>query len=154
MDEYYANEDPWGYESHADDLKRKYEILSQVRYQYQRALDIGCGEGWITQDLCANQKYGLELSPVAASRCPESVTVITEPVGTYDLVIATGVLYKHYDYHRFLDIIKKHASETIITCNIESWEVPEVMNIGTQTFTKVFPYRNYTQRLRVFEALS
>lgn len=151
LDTFYLNHDPWGFASNPDDAKRKKEILSCIPYRHERALDIGCGEGWITKDIWADEIHGLELSGLAASRCPKNVHIVLEPWGMYDLILACGVLYRHYDYKRFLKLIKEHGSGLVITCNIESWEVGEVKEIGKEVHTHTFPYRQYTQRLRVFE---
>lgn len=154
LDTFYLNTDPWGFASNPDDLKRKLAILEQVKYRYKRALDLGCGEGWITKDINAEEIHGYELSRLAASRCPSNVHITISPFGRYDLVLACGILYKHYDYGKFLELIKQHASDTVITCNIETWEVGEVVNIGREIYTSSFPYREYKQRLRVFEVTS
>lgn len=154
LDIFYLNNDPWGFANNPEDLKRKLEILAQIKWRYKRALDLGCGEGWITKDINADEIHGYELSTLAARRCPENVHIITQPFGKYDLILACGIMYKHYDWKKFIEIIKKHATDTIITCNIASWEVEEVAGLGKQVFMKEFPYREYTQRLRVFEALS
>jgi 2-polyprenyl-3-methyl-5-hydroxy-6-metoxy-1,4-benzoquinol methylase len=50
-------------------------------------LDIGCGEGFITEKLPAAEIYGLDLSDNAMSRLPQIVKAVTKPEGKFDLVI-------------------------------------------------------------------
>ena len=87
----------------------------------------------------------------AAKRLPEGVLRVTEPTGEYDLIVATGIFYQHYDFRKFLDIIKKHAKGTVLLSNIKAWEVPEVAELGTPIHVEEYPYREYTQILRIYE---
>lgn len=147
LEEWYKNPDPWGYTTTKDDSERKEQILSALPGYYDRALDIGCGEGWITKDLPARVIHGLELSDTARIRIPEPVVAIVEPKGKYDLIVLTGVLYKQYDYRYFIEIVDKHSKPgtTILTCHIKDWEqtLP-----GEPEFVEEFPYREYVEVLR------
>lgn len=154
INKFYTKPDPWGFQHHKDDEQRKKEILAQVKHRYDRALDLGCGEGWITKDIDAKEIHGYDLSTIACDRCPDNVHVVRKPFGHYDLILACGVMYKHYDWQLFMDIIKECGMGTVITCNIEQWEVDEIKHIGKEVFTKSFPYREYNQRLRVFEVVT
>lgn len=116
------------------------------------ALDLGAGEGWITKDLPAYERWGYELSDNAAARFPPAVKRVLEPAGKYDLVVATGVLYGHYDWRKMLRIIRERASRIVLTCHIKSWELAAVAEVpGMQIIDFEFPYRDWTQKLRVFE---
>lgn len=143
--------DHWGYETNEWDLIRKNKILSLLPKQYERALDIGCHEGFITRDLPAKIKEGYELSDNAAKRLPEGVLRVTEPSGEYDLIVATGIMYSHYNFRKFLDIIKKHTKGTVLLSNIKAWEVPEVAELGNPIHVEEYPYREYTQIMRIYE---
>lgn len=157
----YLIPDPWGYKTNPEDKKRKNKILEVLdRFpRFERALDIGAGEGWITQDLPAEVKHAFEQSERAKSRLPEGVLPIKEPFGKYDLIIATGVLYDRYDLRNFYKLMREHSSKIILTCNISEWEDREVSECcraldflnGKQVYSEVFPYREYRQQLRVFE---
>lgn len=152
MDEFYKNPDPWGFQSNPDDQKRKERILCALsKYApFNRAIDLGAGEGWITKDLPAKNIFAYEISDIAKSRLPENVKPVDSPSGKYDLVVATGVLYKHYDIESLLEMIKNHASKYILTCNIQQWEDPRVLGLGKHLVFDFFPYRQYTQSLRLF----
>lgn len=151
LEEFYSKSDPWGYETTADDFIRKQKILDALSFHapFKRALDIGCGEGFITQDLPAKEIHGIELSDKAAKRLPKTIKRVKEPQGEYDLILATGILYAQYDYAKFINWINDHAKGIVLTCNIESWEVGKVDRREVHTYE--FPYRTYTQVLRVFK---
>ena len=53
LEDWYKKNDPWSYKTTNDDIIRKEKILSLLE-NYNTALDIGCGEGFITTDLPAN----------------------------------------------------------------------------------------------------
>ena len=114
---------------------------------YENALEIGAGEGWITKDLPAKNVYGYEISDLAKSRWPEKVLDF-DPNLKYDLIIAPGVLYPQYDYMSFIDMIKKHSCGIVITINILNWEVN---NLSGQIYDLEFPYRQYIEKLRVYD---
>lgn len=145
--------DPWAYKTTPCDVKRKMHILNILapHGMFDKALDIGCGEAWVTQDLPARVIHGYELSDTAAARFPPNVTRTLDPQDKYDLVVATGVLYHHYDYRKMLEIIARCASHIVLTCNIKSWEVPEASLLGKEILTMEFPYRDWTQKLRLFD---
>ena len=152
LEDWYGEKDPWKYEITRDDARRKNAILASLGPRhYERALDIGGGEGWITKELPANDKYCLEISDNALSRLPDTVIGIHEPKGKYDLVLATGVLYQQYDWRQMIDWIKTHASRTIIVAGIKDWLVPEIEELGKPVDTMEFPYRQYIQQIMRYE---
>lgn len=154
LEEWYGRKDPWGYEATKDDAVRKANILNLARFfnptGYQRALDIGAGEGWIAKDLPADEIHGYELSDTAAARFPSNVIRVMEPVGDYDLVLAAGILYRQYSWRTILDMIKKHASGVVIVSGLVDWLVPEVVELGVPKVVETFSYRRYTQVINVF----
>lgn len=158
MERFYKTKDPWGYETHPDDLYRKMRILNVLSENvprgtmvFEKALDIGCGEGWITKDLPAREIYGYDLSDTAMSRLPENVVSIGEEFSEqkFDLVIATGVLYKQYDYEWIQEMIRKVATGIVLTCNIKSWEHNNLPNL---IYQDEFKYREkFTERLAIYD---
>lgn len=157
---YSKQEDPWGYKTNADDLQRRRIIIdaamafcSSPTESYERALDIGAGEGFITSHLPAKTIYGYELSETARARFPRNVKdAYPRPYGKFDLVVATGVLYSHYAWKHFVELIKEHASGLLILSNIKDWEVQDAVKAlpGKQVYNHEYPYREYIQKLRVF----
>jgi SAM-dependent methyltransferase len=151
---YAAKVDPWDYYNNPDDANRKAIILDRLEKYgpYVKALDLGCGEGFITKDLPALKLYGYELSDTAAARFPKNVERVITPEGGYDLVVATGVFYRHYDWQKFLRLVKRHASAIFLTSNIKAWEIPELNEFNKKlVHEETFPYREYEQHLRIFD---
>lgn len=153
LESWYKDRDPWGYETLPCDALRKRHIIHTANLYgpYSRALDVGAGEGFITRDLPASTRHGYELSDAAAARFPPNVK--RELEGKYDLVLCSGCLYSHYDWLGMLRIIKFHASKIIITSHIKAWELSTAIQgmPGAEVFQAEFPYREWTQRLRVFK---
>lgn len=156
LEDWYAAKDPWKYETTPDDLVRKLNIINLANFLkpdgYERALDIGAGEGWITKDLPAQEIWGYEISDKAAERFPANVKRVLKPDGFYDLVVAAGVLYPQYNWRSMINTIKNHSSSVIIVAGIVNWFVPEVVELGKPVITETFPYRQYTQCINVFIA--
>lgn len=154
IEKFYEKKDPWAYTENPEDLKRKQKILEKLEGRhYKRALDIGGGEGWISKDLPADEIEVLEISDNAKSRLPEGVKGVSEATGKYDLIVGTGIMYHHYDYQRFLDIIRQHSSGAVLLSNIASWEVDEVSQQLGESTVEEFPYREFIQRLRFYERI-
>ena len=56
LENWYEQEDPWDYTITEDDIYRTHfylTVLEDLDGTYERALDIGAGEGFITKDLPA-----------------------------------------------------------------------------------------------------
>lgn len=164
LDQYYSTkEDPWEYQSTADDYQRKHLIVTILRAFaelrnitfFDHALDLGAGEGWITAHLPAWRYDGYEISDVAALRFPSTVTRVTPETmrPSYDLVTTTGTLYQHYDWPTITQLIRQYATGIVLTCNIKQWEVGAAIEKipGKQVFAAEFQYRQYVQMLRVFD---
>lgn len=152
IEAWYTKQDPWNYEQTQDDITRKEKIIERLsKYPtFQRALDIGGGEGWISKDLPAKSIEVYEVSKNAKSRLPGGILATTEPVGSYDLIIATGVLYQHYHFEEMLEIIKKHATKVILIAGIKDWLV-DTTQLGSLVYEEEFPYREYTQVIKIYE---
>ena len=165
----YENEDPWKYRENIADMRRKKRILSLLvdRYQlFNKALDVGAGEGFLTQDLPAIEIYGYEISDNAAKRFPDNVkrfipTPDTSHKMRFDLVMATGSLYRHYDAETMINIIAHYSSRIILTSHIDAWEIDELKTPAwiakkwkaKEIYHETFPYREWNQSLRIFEKL-
>ena len=150
LEDWYVTKDPWGYETNPHDAFRLETILEELKpyAPFERALDVGAGEGWLTQHLPAKHIDAIELSDRAASRFPKNVHRVSEPHGSYDLIIATGVLYQQYDWQSLIHILKG-STRTILTCNISDWELG-LDQLGKPDVSIYFPYRHYTEHLAIF----
>ncbi len=165
----YKTPDPWGYKKSPVDWQRRDHILKaldpfipppqnvQNLARFSKALDIACGEGWISQYLPAFLIDGIEISDTAASRFPPNVNRVHYPdLLKYDLVVATGCLYDHYDVDTLIDWINIAAKDVILICNIADWESPKIRRIiGKEVHAMQFAYMRpeaeYVQQLRVFK---
>ena len=154
LEEFYRTADPWGYRESLEDWKRKGYILGimdMMADHYHRALDIGAGEGFITEDLNVMDTIeAIEVSDKAASRMHPRIKRVKKPTGKYDLVLASGVLYAQYDYLQVLRWIQEHAGWIVVTCSIKEWEINN-LDQGKQIFYAEFPYREMKEVLRVYD---
>jgi tRNA G46 methylase TrmB len=151
LENWYLTEDPWGYKINLDDLHRKNKILS-ILDNYETALDIGCGEGFVTTHLPATKIFGIELSDNASLRLPKNVNRLNEPSGKYELVITTGTLYQQYNHQQITQWIKESASHHILVGGIKDWIIWS--DFGKIIKEIEFQYREYTQIVRLYEIIT
>jgi predicted TPR repeat methyltransferase len=63
LEKFWGNPDPWGYENNPDDLNRRAKLLSVLpEKEYQKVLDLGCRNGFVTTHLPGKEITGLDLS--------------------------------------------------------------------------------------------
>lgn len=150
LEQHYSVYDPWGYETNPDDIKRRDEILKLLDgRKFHRALDIGCGHGFVTKHINAEQIFGIEISDNAAKYLPPNVTRIHEPEGEYDLIMATGVMYFQYNHSLFYSWVLKHSTDFILIAGISDWLIG--YNYPGELIKKTeFNYRQYTQQLFLY----
>lgn len=137
----YKKEDPWKNKYNPAHIKRKEWIIGLAKKYgpvggYKKAIDLGAGEGWITTDLPAEEIYGYDISDIAMSRFPANVKPLHIVNGKFDLIIATGVLYKGYGYKWIIDKINECASSIVLTCHIKELEYGIDGIKGNQVFLK------------------
>jgi len=149
LEKWYKTPDPWAYQSTQDDQYRKDQILNMLPRKYTRALDIGCGEGFVTRDLPAIDIHGIELSDLAASRLPWNIRRIHVPEGMYDLVMTTGTLYAQYNHEQIYNWVKNSACVHILIAGIKDWLID--YDFGRVIQQKEFTYRQYIQRVTLYE---
>ncbi len=81
LEDWYSQPDRWGYFNNPEDTKRLEKILFMLGWgksHYKRAIDIGCGEGFVTTFLPADEIHGLDLSDNALARLPQNVIPVIE----------------------------------------------------------------------------
>ena len=152
LEEWYEQDDPWDYTVTPDDIYRKrfyLTVLDGLGGYFDRALDIGAGEGFITGDLPARQIHALEISDNAASRLPKNVERVFDPDGKYDLVLATGLLYRQYNHEQIAKLIFDVAIKYVCVGGIEDWLLPYPFGKMIKTFK--FPYREYISVFNVYD---
>lgn len=151
LEHWYQSEDPWAYKTTPDDASRKEKIINILREfgPYNRALDIGAGEGYVTESIPAEKIHAIEISDLAASRFPSNVMRVLEPDSKYDLVMTTGTLYSQYNHQYIANTIKSCAVKYILVAGIKDWLID--YKFGKIVHDEEFQYREYTQRVIVYE---
>jgi hypothetical protein len=151
LENWYNKPDPWFYQTTLDDKNRKDLILSLLD-TYDTALDIGCGEGYITKDIKAKKIYGIELSDNASSRLPNNVNRLLKPNGKYDLVMTTGTLYSQYNHTQIKNWVHESARNHILVGGIKDWMIWS--DFGKIIKEIEFDYREYKQIIRLYEIIT
>ncbi len=166
LDDFYATPDPWGYYDNPHDINRKARILAALPHlDYQNALDIGCGNGFVTNDLPAKRVIGLEFSERAVAWASEHAAPQVEyrqgsvfdipdlNLPLMDLVVITGVLYPQYIgkslnlVYVLIDRILKPGG--ILLCShIYEWNQERFPYLTISR--EYFAYRDYSQVLEVY----
>lgn len=164
---FYAKDDPWGYFSNEDDALRKQILLAELAaHDLSSALDIGCGNGFITESIPARSVLGVDLSAAAideanrrnrlASVAYRSGSLFDLPsmgLGRYSAVIITGVLYEQYIgkslplVYRLIDEVMEPGG-LLFSVHIDSWYLarfpyPRIRELR-------YRYRSYTHLLEVY----
>jgi hypothetical protein len=153
FDDLYKQKDPWGYETNHHDFFRRDKIkeIFGERY-YTRALDIGCGHGFITTALPAWERYGLDWAEGSTNHVPSNVTAIKEPYGQYDLVVATGVMYNNFRHRQIHEMIMQRSTYHILIAGIKDWLMPH--DYKSEIIAEVeFPYREYVQKVTLYQRI-
>jgi len=150
IEKWYSKEDPWSYKTTQDDLDRKKIIINFLDgYIYEKVLDLGCGEGFITTNLPAKEIHGLEISDTASARFPNNIKRVLAPEGKYDLVTTMGTMYKQYNHAEIYEWIKSSATKHILIAGIDSWLLP--YDYGKLLKEKKYKYRQFEQILQLYE---
>jgi predicted TPR repeat methyltransferase len=167
IDNWHEKADPWGYEASPDDLMRKEILLSEVPSgRYERVLDIGCGQGFITRDLPGESILGVDISEAAINHAKQTAAPhisylasdlfnLPRHLGAqqFDLVVITGVMYPQYIGHgselvkMIVDSLLKRGG-VLVSVHISDWyrsrfRYPRVSD-------SVYFYRNYHHLLEVY----
>jgi len=171
LDKWYDNEDPWGYKKNPDDVYRMGQILSwccRIRdfsnKSVSRVLDIGCGEGFITNELChvftEAAITGMDISQKALDRCSDKIIRVCANlyeddlywIGRYDVVIATGVLYgaENKDIDKVISFIRPGGY--LLLCHINEWRYNREKFFDRLTYLdmKTFKYRQFHEEMFIF----
>jgi trans-aconitate methyltransferase len=166
LENWYATEDPWGYETNPDDLKRREYLISELpQKDYCNVLDIGCGEGFITGVLPGVNIVGIDPSQAALAYARKKhpdisfirggIFEVPELFGTkgFDLMVITGVLYPQYIGHSetfIYSLIDEHLAVdgVLVSVHIADWysarfPYPMISSV-------LYPYREYIHSLEIY----
>jgi len=168
LEKWWVHPDPWKYEDNNDDLTRRTMLLSVLpRKRYKKALDIGCGNGFVTTRLPCDEILGIDISANAIEHAKKrsegqnirylQASVFDLPellIGqTFDLVIISGLLYPQYigKSELLIYIIIDNLLQSdghLVSCHIEEWYNVRFPYI--QLVREYYPYREYNHILEVY----
>ena len=153
LEKWFKDRDPWGYETNKDDKYRRDKIYDAIApfAPYKKALDIGAAEGFVARKLPAKVIEAIEISDKAADRMPHNIKRVREPKGMYDLIIATGVLYPHYDWELMRKWIEEHASGIVLVSHYYKIGKPHDKFDKKIILQEKFPYRDGEQTMKVYQ---
>jgi 2-polyprenyl-3-methyl-5-hydroxy-6-metoxy-1,4-benzoquinol methylase len=172
LEDFYAEEDPWAYDTTRDDAQRVARVLAALPTRpYERTLDIGCGNGFLTVRLPGAQVVGADVSTrgVEWARRRATRTVPDRDVsfvdrslfelrpadlGTFDLVVVTEVLYPQHIGGAaavVTEVLRAllRPRAVLLTVHIDTWcsyRAP-----FTSLTVSVDPYREHFHRLELFQ---
>ena len=166
LEQWYGRPDPWEYEVNPDDLTRRSMLLSELpKRRYLRALDIGCGEGFVTRHLPAEKIIGVDLSEQAIARANQHSSdrlsfqqgSLFELAGRFsepfDLIVIAGVLYPQYIgnsnrlVYMMIDSLLAQGG-VLASVHIDEWYTARFPYLLSRTV--MYGYRDYTHRLEIY----
>jgi trans-aconitate methyltransferase len=166
LDQWYGQPDPWGYYSSSDDQRRRDTLLSELPLRpYQRVLDIGCGQGFLTQSLPGHEIIGVDISASAIAfarrkeypKCHfQQASLFELPElfqKQFDLITITGVLYPQYIgratnlVYRIIDPLLARGG-VLASVHIDAWYQCRFPYLLMKEH--FYPYRTYIHRLEIY----
>ena len=166
LEDWYSGADPWGYFNNSQDAIRKARILSAIpQFNYENVLDIGCGNGFLTNELPGKQVIGLEISEKAVQWANEHAAPNARYIAgslfdlpdlqlpPMDLIVITGVLYPQYigNSHRLVYILIDNLIKPggILLCS-HIYEWYKIRFPYLTISREYFAYRDHSQVLEVY----
>jgi len=167
LDAFYRKKDPWNYYTNDSDRYRLQIIINYLKsFDPRYTLDIGCGNGFITNHLPGKKVFGIDYSKNAInwakkntklnSICYKQMSIFelnNHFTEKFDLVLITGVLYPQYigkSITLISEILDKLISPKgiIMTCHIREMNPPNLpFNLIDQ---KIYEYKKFTHVLEVY----
>ncbi len=170
LEKWWEDPDPWKYESTADDINRRALLLSVLpQKKYEKILDIGCGNGFVTHRLPGEKIIGIDISDNAIHHAkmagfphiqyyPYSLFDLPDLHWTrsFDLIVITGVLYPQYigKSHGLIYTILDDLLVTggdLVSCHIDEWY--ESRFPYSTLHREYYPYREYIHVLEVYKKI-
>lgn len=167
LERFYARSDPWGYFSNEHDISRRQALLTELsRFDLGRVLDIGCGNGFITESIPAREVIGIDISGAAIKEARERTrsgsigyregSLFDMPsleLGRFDTVLITGVLYEQY-IGNSLPLVYQLIDEALtgggllVSVHIESWYLARFPYALLRSVR--YRYREYMHLLEIY----
>lgn len=167
LEVWHKKRDPWDYQNtKSDEIRREILINEIIRKKYTNILDIGCGQGFITEHIQGDKIIGIDISHEAIrhAKVNSKNTNIKYLQGSifnmneifnekFDLIIITGVLYKQYIgdssslIYQIIDNLLMENGELILV-HIEEWKI---CNFPFRKIKEIkYPYREFTHNLEIY----
>ena len=167
LDYFHNDIDPWNYEKSNDDLIRREILLREISaFSPKKILDIGCGQGFITSKLNADEIIGLDISSSAIEHAKhqnknKKIRYLNLSIFElfncnnfkFDMILITGVLYPQYIgdssslIYTLIDKILQPGG-ILVNVHIDNWYNCSWPYIKIKDF--YYPYRNYTHKFEIF----
>ena len=169
LEKWWEKPDPWGYDNNPDDLNRREMLLSVIpARQYQKVLDIGCGNGFLTSRLPGKEIIGTDISSNALAHARKrnkenrrirffQHSLFDFPhagwTDCFDLIVITGVLYPQYIAqseklaYLIIDNLLK-AGGILVSCHIDEWYKCRFPYVTLSR--DYYPYKEYNHLLEVY----
>jgi len=166
IEHWYRNDDPWGYETNPEDMKRKKILLSELpSREYHSVLDIGCGHGFVTRDLPGRRITGVDISSEAIQQAKryetERVSFLEGSLfdlpntlpEKHDLIIVTGLLYSQYIGHALnlaylvIDRLLMPGG-ILVSVHIDEWYRARFPYLCLKD--TIYSYREYDHKLEIY----
>lgn len=166
LDDFHSVLDPWGYENHPDDRMRKEFLLSEIPHgNYKNVLDIGCGQGFITNNLPGENIFGIDISSEAIKNakkyCAKNIKFYQGSIFEidqlfdfqFDIIYITGVLYPQYIgdsnnlIYLLVDKVLKEGG-VLVCVHIDEWYKSQFPYLKLNQV--YYNYRNYNHNLEIY----
>ena len=170
IEAYESNPDPWGYYNNLDDQKRLDRLkLVLDQLSFERVIDIGCGNGFLTENIKAPEVLGVDVSQAAVGwgelRAAElglrthaycTGDILSQEIqnhGYFDLVVLTGVLYEQYVGGAY-NIVRHNIDRILvqgghlISCHILEWN--PIRFAYTAIDQQIYQYGRYTHSIELY----
>lgn len=168
---YERDDDPWGYKNTSVDQIRLGHLSRMLgAAEVERTLDIGSGNGFVTEKLPGIDVIGIDISENAVRHARKSaldldlnhITYVQadllqlqdQEMGEFDLICITGVLYEQYigrsDYlvREVVDKLLRQGG-LLVSCHIDEWRHTK---FGYQLIdTDIYRYSDFWHRLELYQ---
>lgn len=155
---YTVKEDPWQYRTSVLERGKYTDLLTVLpQLPWHRALEVGCSEGLFTRMLADRVEClkAIDFSPKALARAQQKLVGLDhvqleqlnirdqEPGGTFDLIVASEVLYYMGDVHQIRALGRRMLSWLkpgghLLLCHMRS-QSDESQGIPVSRWTPVHP---------------
>lgn len=169
LEKCWEESDPWEYENNPSDLNRRAMLLSVLpKKQYNKILDIGCGDGFITARLPGKEIIAIDISKKAIQQAKKknkdfahikfhAYSIFDLPTlkwdQSFDLIVVTGVLYGQYIAqgkmlaYTIIDNLLIPGGH-LVSCHIDEWYNSRFPY--STLYRGYYSYREYSHLLEVY----